>query len=96
MEINCKVLTERTVWFHLISIFNKLGADNCAQVVAIANQLGMGSLGSALECPRIWGASARTHARIPNPDIFTAIPKDPGMLSLVLSSVTIECAKSKQ
>jgi LuxR family maltose regulon positive regulatory protein len=34
-------ITERTVRFHVTSIFNKLGADNRAQAVAIANRLGM-------------------------------------------------------
>jgi predicted ATPase/DNA-binding CsgD family transcriptional regulator len=34
-------ITERTVRFHLTSIFNKLGADNRAQAVAIAYQLGL-------------------------------------------------------
>jgi predicted ATPase/DNA-binding NarL/FixJ family response regulator len=34
-------ITERTVRFHITSIFNKLGADNRAQAVAIASQLGM-------------------------------------------------------
>jgi DNA-binding CsgD family transcriptional regulator len=32
-------ITERTVRFHLTSIFQKLGADNRAQAVAIANRL---------------------------------------------------------
>jgi len=34
-------ITERTVRFHITSIFNKLGADNRTQAVAIANRLGM-------------------------------------------------------
>jgi DNA-binding NarL/FixJ family response regulator len=34
-------ITERTVRFHVTSIFNKLEADNRAQAVAIANRLGM-------------------------------------------------------
>lgn len=34
-------LSERTVKFHLNSIFNKLGADNRAQAVAVASQRGM-------------------------------------------------------
>ena len=34
-------ITERTVRFHITSIFNKLGADNRAQAVAIAGRLGM-------------------------------------------------------
>lgn len=34
-------ITERTVRFHMTSIFNKLGADNRAQAVAIANRLGI-------------------------------------------------------
>jgi predicted ATPase/DNA-binding CsgD family transcriptional regulator len=34
-------ITERTVRFHITSIFNKLGASNRAQAVAIANQLGL-------------------------------------------------------
>lgn len=34
-------ITERTVRFHINSIFNKLGANNRAQAVAIASQLGM-------------------------------------------------------
>jgi predicted ATPase/DNA-binding CsgD family transcriptional regulator len=34
-------ITERTVRFHTTSIFNKLGADNRAQAVAIANRLDM-------------------------------------------------------
>lgn len=33
-------ITERTVRFHITSIFNKLGAQNRAQAVAIANRLG--------------------------------------------------------
>lgn len=34
-------ITERTVRFHITSIFNKLGANNRAQAVAIATQLGI-------------------------------------------------------
>jgi predicted ATPase/DNA-binding CsgD family transcriptional regulator len=34
-------ITERTVRFHINSIFNKLGANNRAQAVAIASRLGM-------------------------------------------------------
>jgi ATP/maltotriose-dependent transcriptional regulator MalT len=34
-------ITERTVRFHMTSIFQKLGADNRAQAVAIANRLGI-------------------------------------------------------
>ena len=34
-------ITERTVKFHVTSIFNKLGADNRAQAVAIATQRGL-------------------------------------------------------
>ncbi len=34
-------ITERTVRFHITSILNKLGADNRAQAVAIANRLGI-------------------------------------------------------
>ncbi len=34
-------ITERTVRFHVTSLFNKLGADNRAQAVAIANRLGL-------------------------------------------------------
>lgn len=34
-------ITERTVRFHITSIFNKLRANNRAQAVAIANQLGI-------------------------------------------------------
>jgi ATP/maltotriose-dependent transcriptional regulator MalT len=34
-------ITERTVRFHMTSIFNKLGADNRAQAVAIADRLGI-------------------------------------------------------
>ena len=34
-------ITERTVRFHITSIFNKLGADNRAQAVAIANRTGI-------------------------------------------------------
>ena len=32
------VISERTVKFHVTSIFNKLGADNRAQAVALAAQ----------------------------------------------------------
>ncbi len=35
------VITERTARFHLTSIFNKLGADNRAQAVAVASQRGL-------------------------------------------------------
>jgi DNA-binding NarL/FixJ family response regulator len=35
------VITERTVKFHMTSIFNKLGADNRAQAIAIAAQRGL-------------------------------------------------------
>jgi DNA-binding NarL/FixJ family response regulator len=31
-------ITERTIKFHMTSIFNKLGADNRAQAIAIAAQ----------------------------------------------------------
>jgi DNA-binding CsgD family transcriptional regulator len=34
-------ITERTVRFHVTSIFNKLGTDNRAQAVAIANRIGI-------------------------------------------------------
>jgi DNA-binding NarL/FixJ family response regulator len=34
-------ITERTVKFHLASAFNKLGADNRAQAVALASQRGL-------------------------------------------------------
>jgi DNA-binding NarL/FixJ family response regulator len=34
-------ITERTVKFHMTSIFNKLGADNRAQAIAIAAQRGL-------------------------------------------------------
>jgi DNA-binding NarL/FixJ family response regulator len=34
-------VSERTVRFHVTSIFHKLGADNRAQAVAIANRLGI-------------------------------------------------------
>jgi DNA-binding NarL/FixJ family response regulator len=34
-------ITERTVKFHLASVFNKLGADNRAQAVAVASQRGL-------------------------------------------------------
>ena len=34
-------ITERTVRFYVTSIFNKLGADNRAQAIAIANRLGL-------------------------------------------------------
>ena len=34
-------VTERTVKFHVTAIFNKLGADNRAQAVAIAHQRGL-------------------------------------------------------
>ena len=34
-------ITERTVKFHLTSIFNKLGADNRAQAVSIAHERGL-------------------------------------------------------
>ena len=34
-------ITERTVKFHITSIFNKLGADNRAQAVALAVQQGI-------------------------------------------------------
>jgi DNA-binding CsgD family transcriptional regulator len=34
-------ITERTVKFHLASVFNKLGADNRAQAVALAAQRGL-------------------------------------------------------
>ena len=34
-------ITERTVCFHVTSIFNTLGADNPAQAVAIANRLSL-------------------------------------------------------
>jgi ATP/maltotriose-dependent transcriptional regulator MalT len=34
-------ITERTVRFHITSIFNKLGVDNRAQAVAIASRLGI-------------------------------------------------------
>ncbi len=34
-------ITERTVKFHMTSIFNKLGADNRAQAIAIATQRGI-------------------------------------------------------
>jgi DNA-binding CsgD family transcriptional regulator len=34
-------ITERTVRFHITSIFNKLRADSRAQAVAIASRLGM-------------------------------------------------------
>lgn len=34
-------ITERTVRFHITSILNKLGANNRAQAVAIANRLGL-------------------------------------------------------
>jgi predicted ATPase/DNA-binding CsgD family transcriptional regulator len=41
-EIGARLfITERTVRFHVTSIFNKLGADNRAQAVAIATRLGM-------------------------------------------------------
>ncbi len=33
-------ITERTTRFHVTSIFNKLGADNRAQAVALATQRG--------------------------------------------------------
>jgi DNA-binding NarL/FixJ family response regulator len=35
------VITERTVKFHMTSIFNKLGADNRAQAIAIAAERGL-------------------------------------------------------
>ena len=35
------VISERTARFHLTSIFNKLGADNRAQAVALASQRGL-------------------------------------------------------
>jgi DNA-binding NarL/FixJ family response regulator len=35
------VITERTVKFHMTSIFNKLGADNRAQAIAVAAQRGL-------------------------------------------------------
>lgn len=34
-------ITERTIKFHMTSIFNKLGADNRAQAIAIAAQRGL-------------------------------------------------------
>jgi DNA-binding NarL/FixJ family response regulator len=34
-------VTERTVKFHVTSIFNKLGAENRAQAVTIAHQRGL-------------------------------------------------------
>jgi DNA-binding NarL/FixJ family response regulator len=34
-------ITERTVRFHVTSIFNKLGANNRTQAVMIANRLGL-------------------------------------------------------
>ena len=34
-------ITERTIKFHLASVFNKLGADNRAQAVALAAQRGL-------------------------------------------------------
>jgi DNA-binding NarL/FixJ family response regulator len=34
-------ITERTVKFHVTSIFNKLGADNRAQAVALAGRRGL-------------------------------------------------------
>jgi predicted ATPase/DNA-binding CsgD family transcriptional regulator len=37
----CLFITERTVRFHVNSIFNKLGANNRAQAVAIASRLGL-------------------------------------------------------
>lgn len=38
---DCLFITERTVRFHVNSIFNKLGANNRAQAVAIASRLGL-------------------------------------------------------
>jgi NarL family two-component system response regulator LiaR len=35
------IITERTVRFHVTSIFNKLGANNRAQAVAFANRKGI-------------------------------------------------------
>ena len=34
-------ITERTVKFHVTAIFNKLGADNRAQAVALASRRGL-------------------------------------------------------
>src|SRR5207245_1859362 len=34
-------ITERTVKFHMTSIFNKLGAENRAQAIAVAAQRGL-------------------------------------------------------
>ena len=34
-------ITERTVKFHVTSIFNKLGTDNRAQAIAVAARRGM-------------------------------------------------------